>query len=193
MMTQNNSTSSLPIEIVDQIFTLMAESANMEYYGEDVSQLEHALQCAKLAADVHSDDETVIAALLHDIGHVCDPDAEQMGDVGAVDHEGIGADFLLGLGFSAKVAELVQAHVVAKRYLTFAKPEYAAKLSPASVETLKHQGGRMTADEATAFEQDPLFKEKLRMRSWDEQGKTPELAVPPLESYRAMVLAHLRG
>ena len=182
-----------PIEITNQIFSLMAESANMEYYGEDVSQLEHALQCAKLAADIRSDDETVIAALLHDIGHICDPDAEQMGDVGAVDHEGIGADFLLGLGFSEKVAELVRAHVVAKRYLTFAKPAYAAKLSPASVETLTHQGGPMTADEAADFEQDPLFTEKLRMRSWDEQGKIPGLAVPPLESYRAMVLAHLTG
>lgn len=35
---------------------------------EKVSQMDHALQCAKAAADSGADDLTVIAALLHDIG-----------------------------------------------------------------------------------------------------------------------------
>lgn len=179
-------------QVVDAIFTMLADVGQETYYGEDVTQLEHALQCAKLATDAKSDAETVIAALLHDIGHICAPDAQQMtDDIGVVDHEGIGADFLRARGFSEKVAQLVEAHVAAKRYLTATNPTYAARLSSASQETLKHQGGPMTVEEATAFEQDPLFKEKLRMRQWDEQGKVPGWDVPPLESYRALVVRHL--
>jgi phosphonate degradation associated HDIG domain protein len=178
--------------VADEIFALLQNAGSATYYGEDVTQLEHALQCAKLASDAHSDEETIMAALLHDIGHICAPQAAHMeNDIGVVDHEGIGADFLRARGFAEKVAQLVQSHVDAKRYLTATNPAYAARLSPASVETLKHQGGPMTEAEAAAFAHDPLFREKLRMRQWDEQGKVPGWGVPPLDSYRAMVERHL--
>jgi len=180
-------------QITDKLFTLLADVGQQTYYGEDVTQLEHALQCAKLASDANSDEETIIAALLHDIGHICAPEAAHMtDDIGVVDHEGIGADYLRARGFSEKVVQLVQAHVAAKRYLTATNPTYAARLSPTSVATLKHQGGPMSPDEVAAFERDPLFQEKLRMRQWDEQGKQPDWDVPPLESYRSLVERHLR-
>lgn len=133
-----------------------------------------------------------LAALLHDIGHICDPTAEQMADdIGMIDHEGIGARFLLERGFSAKVADLVRAHVAAKRYLVATNATYAAQLSPASTATLKHQGGPMSIAEVAAFERDPLFKDKLRMRTWDEMGKETGMTTPPLDAYRAMMVRHL--
>ncbi|MEZ4733176.1 MAG: HD domain-containing protein [Caldilineaceae bacterium] len=181
-----------PEQVVEEILGLLAGPGSTLYYGEGVTQLAHALQCAKFAADVTDDEETILAALLHDIGHICDPTAEQMdAEIGIVDHEGIGARFLLERGFSAKVADLVSAHVAAKRYLVATNPTYAAQLSPASTATLKHQGGPMTPDEVAAFEQDPLFKTKLRMRSWDEMGKEPGMVTPPLDAYRALLFRHL--
>lgn len=181
-----------PDEVVDEVLGLLAGPGSTLYYGEGVTQLAHALQCAKCAAVVTADEEVILAALLHDIGHICDPAAEQMAaEIGIVDHEGIGAQFLLERGFSPKIADLVRAHVAAKRYLVATNSTYAAQLSPASTATLKHQGGPMSPSEVTAFEHDPLYTTKLRMRSWDEMGKEPNMATPPLAAYREMMLRHL--
>jgi phosphonate degradation associated HDIG domain protein len=181
-----------PEQVVEEILGLLAGPGSTLYYGEGVTQLAHALQCAKCAAAVTDDEEVILAALLHDIGHICDPAAEQMAaEIGIVDHEGIGAQFLLDRGFSPKVADLVRAHVAAKRYLVATNSTYAAQLSPASTATLKHQGGPMAPDEVVAFENDPLFTTKLRMRSWDEMGKDPGMVTPPLETYREMMRRHL--
>lgn len=184
-----NATSE---QVVEEILGLLAGPGSTLYYGEGVTQLDHALQCANCAAKVTVDEETILAALLHDIGHICDPTAEQMAaEIGIVDHEGIGARFLLERGFSQKIADLVKAHVAAKRYLVATNPTYAAQLSPASTATLRHQGGPMSPAEVVAFEQDPLFKTKLRMRSWDEMGKEPGTPTPPLATYQPMLLRHL--
>lgn len=184
--------SATPEQVIDEVLGLLSGPGSTLYYGEGVTQLAHALQCAKCAAAVTNDEEIILAALLHDIGHICDPSAEQMAaDIGIVDHEGIGARFLLTRGFSPKVADLVRAHVAAKRYLVATNPTYAAQLSPASIATLQHQGGPMSPVEVAAFENDPLFTTKLRMRSWDEMGKEPGMATPPLESYRALLSRHL--
>lgn len=180
-------------KLIAEVFTLLKKSEEMDYFGEEVSQLAHVLQCAKLAADTGADEETVIAALLHDIGHLCaSDDAKRMGTVGVADHETVGANYLRACGFSEKVAQLVQGHVQAKRYLTFKNPRYMAGLSAASLETLAHQGGPMSTQEAETFEHDPLFKAKLRLRSWDEQGKKVGWQVPPLEAYRGMLASHLK-
>lgn len=183
---------STPEQIVDEVMGLLAGPGSTLSYGEGVTQLAHALQCAKCAAAVTADEDVILAALLHDIGHICDPAAEQMAaDIGIVDHEGIGAQFLLARGFSQKIADLVRAHVAAKRYLVATNATYAAQLSPASTATLKHQGGPMSPAEVAAFESDPLFTTKLRMRSWDEMGKEPGMATPPLDAYRKMLVRHL--
>jgi len=181
-----------PEQTVEEIDELLAGPGSRLYYGEGVTQLDHALQCAKCAAEVTADEEIILAALLHDIGHICDPTAEPMdADIGIVDHEGIGARFLRERGFTQKVADLVNAHVAAKRYLVATNATYAAQLSLASTATLKHQGGPMSATEVAAFEADPLFKTKLRMRSWDEMAKEPGMKTPPLGAYHAMMLRHL--
>ncbi|MBL6690349.1 MAG: HD domain-containing protein [Pseudomonadales bacterium] len=46
-----------------------------DYIGEPVSQLEHSLQTAALAVLSGADEPLVLAALLHDIGHWCEPGA----------------------------------------------------------------------------------------------------------------------
>lgn len=184
-----------PEQVVGEIFALLDGPPGQEQYGEGVTQLAHALQCAWFASAAGADEETVLAALLHDIGHLCAPDAARMGhndaSVGAVDHEGLGAAYLLERGFSPRLAELVGAHVAAKRYRVATDPQYAARLSPASAETLRYQGGPMAPDEVVAFEADPLFAAKLQMREWDEMGKEVGMVVPTLETYRTALLRDL--
>ena len=184
-----------PVETrVEEVLGFLERSATLDYIGEDISQLEHALQCAALAQREEATEEQVIAALLHDLGHFCAPeDAAQMGGYGVADHEEIGAQTLKAFGFSDVVQELVRGHVQAKRYLVTTQDGYASKVSHASQETLKRQGGGMTAEEVEAFEQDPLFREKLRLRWWDDAGKVEDLVVPPLDSYRSLLHAHLHS
>lgn len=173
-----------------EILTLLRESGRQAYYGEPVTQLEHALQSAQLARDAGAGDDVVVAALLHDIGHLLD-DGRLHEQLGVIDHDRAGADFLRTRGFPEKIVSLVEGHVDAKRYLVATNPAYAARLSPASVETLKLQGGPMSAEESAAFERDPLFRDKLRLRSWDEQAKIPGAACAPLKDYAALIARYV--
>ena len=169
------------------IANLFAEGGQDAYFGEPVTQLEHALQSAQLAEQAGADEETITAAFLHDIGHLLPPELAggYMDGYGTVDHEKLGADFLREQGFSEKVAQLIEHHVNAKRYLVFKNPNYFARLSEASLRTLEFQGGPMTADEAADFEANPYFKGILQMRTWDEQAKIPGLATPTMAYYLA--------
>jgi len=92
---------------ITQLFT---QSGHDAYFGEPVTQLEHALQCACLAEQTGADNETVVAAFLHDIGHLLPPEraGDYMDGYGTVDHEKLGADFLREQGFSEKVAQLIE-------------------------------------------------------------------------------------
>lgn len=129
-----------------------------------------------------------LAAFFHDIGHLFShlQSTESMGGFGTKWHEQIGADYLRKLGFSEKIAKLVENHVQAKRYLTYRSPEYFEKLSEASRQTLVYQGGPMTESEAAEFEIDPLFEASLKMRTWDEEAKLEFVPLPNLGKYRKM-------
>ncbi|MBD8089470.1 HD domain-containing protein [Pseudomonas fluorescens] len=168
-----------PEQAVAEVFGLYEQHGAADYIGEPVSQIEHMSQAAQLAMAEGFDDEVVLAAFFHDIGHLCGQGGENMGGYGVVSHERLGADYLRRAGFSERMAKLVEYHVQAKRYLTFSQPDYYARLSEASRRTLGYQGGVMTAEEARAFEQDPLCAVSLRMRHWDEQAK--EMHVPLLD------------
>ncbi len=174
------------------LLNLLATDGLQEYSGEPVSQLEHALQCANQAQLAGADRETIIAALFHDIGHLCaDENTKQMDGYGIESHEQIGAQYLRKQGFSNKICQLVLGHVEAKRYLIAKHTDYYEQLSEASKQTLARQGGQMSPLEVLIFEKDPLFKEKIQMRLWDEQAKIKDLAVPNLDTYRSLILSHL--
>ncbi len=166
---------------IDTVFDLYQTYGSADYIGEPVSQIEHMSQSAQLAIAEGYDDEVVLAAFFHDLGHICamNNEANSMGGYGVKRHEQIGADFLRDQGFPERVARLVENHVQAKRYLTFKDVNYYNQLSEASKQTLKHQGGVMTAQEARFFEQDDLFDVSIRMRRWDELAK--EMHVPVID------------
>lgn len=175
-------------EKLDLIFGLYEKHGSDDYIGEPVSQLEHMCQSAQLAENEGFEDEVILAAFFHDIGHLFAHlgSGESMGGFGTKRHEQLGADYLRQLGFPETIAKLVENHVQAKRYLTFKKPEYLQKLSEASLATLGYQGGPMTASEAIAFEKDPLFEASLKMRTWDEEAKLENKPLADLDTYRQM-------
>ena len=166
-------------QVIAEVFALYERFGDSDYIGEPVSQIEHMSQAAERAMAEGFDDEVVLAAFFHDIGHICTESAENMGDFGVVSHERLGADYLRRAGFSERMARLVEYHVQAKRYLTLKEPGYYERLSEASRRTLAYQGGVMSVEEAQAFEQDPLCAVSLRMRQWDEQAK--EMHVPVMD------------
>jgi putative nucleotidyltransferase with HDIG domain len=177
----------------DRIRVLFEKYGNSNYIGEPVSIIEHSLQAAYFTAKKHaSDQELVIANLLHDVGHALGLEVHQemeMDGCGVREHEKVGAEFLLKLGFPPRVAKLARAHVQAKRYLCFDREDYYANLSDASKITLGFQGGPMNGEEAEHFQSDPDFENILFMRECDEAGKIPhgEITVPNLESYRESI------
>ena len=164
-------------ETADEIIALYTEHGHDIYFGEHVTQLQHALQASEKAEKEGFETDIQLAAFLHDIGHICVEitDNNAMEQLGVMNHEAIGAAFLHARGFSERVCCLVAGHVAAKRYLTYINPTYYANLSEASKSTLEFQGGRMSAAEASRFEEDPLFNLYIRMRLWDEAAKEPHL------------------
>src|SRR5262245_50330016 len=133
---------------VDTIMELFAVAGKAAYYGEAVSQTEHALQTAHLAVGAGANDELVVAALLHDIGHLLRGLPEDVAQHGIDDtHEEIGAAWL-ERHFRPAVSVPVRLHVPAKRYLCAVDPCYAGSLSAASQLSLRLQGGPMPRDQA---------------------------------------------
>ncbi|WP_300732669.1 phosphonate degradation HD-domain oxygenase [Pseudomonas sp.] len=175
-------------QAVAQVFALYEQFGTDDYIGEPVSQLEHMSQAAQWALAEGHDDEVVLAAFFHDIGHLCVKDAPNMDGYGVVSHEQLGADYLRRAGFSERLAKLVEYHVQAKRYLTLRQPGYYDLLSEASLKTLGYQGGVMSEAEADAFEQDPLCSLSLRLRHWDEHAKQRHVPIIELQLLKAKAL-----
>jgi len=180
--------------IIDQIYGLF-ERFGAESYGENATQLQHALQVAELARRNGCTSELIAASLLHDIGQFID-DAGNAAEALGIDarHEIIGARFLEAQ-FPARVSEPVRLHVAAKRYLCAVEPVYLANLSHASRLSLKYQGGPMTLEEARAFEAEPLYADAVTLRRFDDTGKQPDWHPPDLASYRtlleSLLISHL--
>ncbi len=181
------------VKTVDEIITLYKKHGDEDYIGEPVSQIEHMCQCAQLAEAGGFDNEVILAAFFHDIGHLLEHimGSRQMDGYGVADHEKMGADYLLQKGFSEKIAKLVAAHVPAKRYLTYKYPDYYESLSEASKKTLEFQGGVMSNEEAAAFESDELHPLYIQLRKWDELAKLEEVPLPSLDIYRSRMIEHL--
>jgi gamma-butyrobetaine dioxygenase len=178
--------------IVDSIIDLFAKRGAAAYHGEAVSQAEHALQAAELAEREGAPDRLVVAALLHDVGHLLDGQDEDLADRG-VDgcHEEAGCAWL-ARHFGPEVTEPIRLHVAAKRYLCAVSPTYHDGLSPASRLSLSLQGGAMSDEERAAFENNPCNRDALRLRHWDDAAKVPGLEVPGLEHYRGR-LSRMNG
>jgi phosphonate degradation associated HDIG domain protein len=170
--------------LLDTIDDLFRRKGAALYGGEAITQTEHALQAAMLAEQSGAPAAAIAAALLHDVGHLLHDLPDNVADSGTDDvHEELGYRWLCD-HFPPEVAEPVRLHVDAKRYLCAVDERYFATLSPASVQSLRLQGGPMTADEVRSFEAGPFFERSVELRRWDDEAKIPGLQTPDLGHFR---------
>jgi predicted HD phosphohydrolase len=155
---------SLRAELVRAETAAVLESLRGTWDEESVDEWEHALQSAAGALDDGADDELVLAAALHDIGH-----SPLLGGPGVTDHSGLARRWITPR-FGARVGWLAGAHVAAKRHLAAVDPVYVAALSATSVTSLAAQGGaRVDPD----FARHPWCEAALRLRRYDDGAKDP--------------------
>lgn len=177
-----------PARSIDEVLDLF-ERFGQDHYDESISQLDHALQTAALAVAARAADELVVAALLHDVGHLLELRAGNRHDATTEldhGHEASGARYLRKL-FGPGVTGPIALHVRAKRYRCAVDPDYAASLSTGSTASLARQGGPLRADEAEAFAAGPGARDAVLLREWDDSGKVEGLAIPALDSYRVVL------
>ncbi len=175
------------MSVADEIFAIYARRGSGAYFGEPVTMLDHGLQAAHFARIEGAPPALVAAALLHDIGHLIEDVPDDLADwVSDARHEESGARWLRAR-FGAPVCEPVRLHVPAKRYLCAVDQGYFGELSPASVVTLKLQGGPMSPAEIAAFEREPFHADAVRVRRWDDRGKLAGLETNGMEAYRGLI------
>jgi predicted HD phosphohydrolase len=165
---------------VDEVLELFASSGDGRF-GETVDQRRHALQTASLARSAGAPHQLVAAALLHDIGHLLS-DVDVTPATQDDRHEAVGARWLaprFGPGVSGPVA----LHVLAKRYRCAVDPTYYEALSPASIGSLRLQGGPLDAAGVARFSAHPGADHALLLRAWDEAAKDPYADTEPFDAF----------
>jgi [1-hydroxy-2-(trimethylamino)ethyl]phosphonate dioxygenase len=170
-----------------EILNLFRERGQSQYGGEAVSQLEHALQAAFFAERAQARPELIVAALLHDVGHLLHDLPEDAPEQGLDDrHEALAARWL-EQRFPGEVVEPVLLHVDAKRYLCATDGDYTRQLSGPSLLSMHLQGGPMSPAEQATFRLHPNWEAALDLRRWDDAAKVPQLKTPPLEHYAGCI------
>jgi phosphonate degradation associated HDIG domain protein len=180
---------------LDDIEPLFVAKGDRMYAGEPVTQLQHALQSAQLAEESGATAALVVAALLHDLGHMVNDQGDTPTLRGIDDrHEYVALPFLRGL-FDDAVLQPIRLHVDAKRYLcakgdgTIKGAQYWANLSADSKRSLELQGGIFTEAEAQRFIAQPHADGAVSLRRWDDEAKIENAKTPPLDHYLALAEA----
>jgi [1-hydroxy-2-(trimethylamino)ethyl]phosphonate dioxygenase len=174
-------------DIFTRIEALFAERGEEQYGKERVTQRQHALQCAALAARAGAPDSLIAASLLHDLGHLLQDLGTDVRFRGVDDRHEQRAATWLEEAFADDVVGPVRLHVAAKRFLCATDPGYYELLSPASRTSLALQGGPFTPAQAAAFERAPYARDAALLRRWDDEAKDPTAQPPALQTYRALL------
>lgn len=179
-MTEASPRKAASVEEIVELY----ERLGPQRYDEEVSQLAHAVQTAERARERGAPPELVVAALLHDVGHLLEMDRRGSLEFAGDDdhHEATGARYLAGL-FPPAVTGPIALHVRAKRYLCATEPDYFDRLSDGSKQSLAVQGGPMTADEAAAFRELPQWAEAVEVRRCDDEGKVLGIVPAGIDEY----------
>ncbi|MEM7067843.1 MAG: HD domain-containing protein [Pseudomonadota bacterium] len=186
-MSKPDYSTLTPENIVEFIGDIFDRCGHEEYLGEPVTMAEHMLQGATIAEQNGQDEEIIVGALLHDIGHFTSEFGTfSMEDTEDRFHEEAGA-MVLEQFFPSIITDCVRYHVAAKRYLCATKPEYFNRLSPASVHSLNLQGGPMNEQEVAEFEKNPNLKKIIQVRYLDEAGKRADMDTPDYWHFAPMV------
>jgi phosphonate degradation associated HDIG domain protein len=171
---------------VDDILDLYERRGARMYGSEPVSQTEHALQCAMLAAEGGASTELIVASFLHDVGHLIADLPHSLERETDDVHQYLPIPFLRG-NFSDAVLEPIRQHVDAKRYLCRVEAGYWEALSPASKHSLELQGGVFDTLSAERFLSRPFAWDAIRLRRWDDAAKVAGRAIPALGEFEPVL------
>lgn len=186
-MSQQNGNELTRETIVAFLGDIFERCGDEEYLGEPVTMAQHMLQGATLAERNGLEEDIIVGALLHDIGHFTSEFGTfSMNDTEDRHHEEAGAD-VLSRFFPDVITDCVRYHVAAKRYLCATKPDYFKRLSDASIHSLNLQGGPMNDEEVREFEKNPNLKQIIQVRYLDEAGKQPDMGTPDFWHFAPMV------
>ena len=178
-------------KILEEIVNAFSTCGHLDY-GENISMQEHMLQAACLADKDGAGDRLIVATLLHDYGHlICNMPNNTFSEGKDNFHEDVGADAIRAW-FDDDIVNAVGLHVAAKRYLCAANVDYFDKLSEASKVTLAIQGGPMSDAEMWKFRERTGYKMAIRVRTYDDRGKSPDMERPDLEYYLPKIRAYGR-
>lgn len=179
-------------KFVDMFFTWF-QFVGATRYETHVTQLEHALQTAAKARQDDASEADIVAALLHDVGHLLVEDHQERHHFLDWDqcHEEVGAKWLEQFS-PRQVTVPVRLHIPAKRWLCTVDGGYWHGLSEASKHSLQLQGGTMCVEEIIAFEAHPGWQTAVTLRQRDDLAKHSGKRVSGLASYRSVVLHLLR-
>jgi len=181
---------SLKLADVEKLFR---DHGHIAYAGEGVTQLEHALQAAQRAENDGAADELVTAALLHDLGHMLNPQGDTPTARGIDDqHQYYAIPFIRPI-FVTAVVEAIRLHVDAKRALCSLDPAYYEALSEDSKRSLTLQGGIFSREETEAFLARPFAENAMKVRRWDDAAKVAGEETPPLAHYLQIISRCLRA
>ena len=173
--------------LTEQLWAIYSSRGAGAYFGEVVTTLEHSLQAAHFAQESGASDALVIAALLHDIGHLIDSAPPEFADWNTDARHEVSGSRWLAQRFGPDVSEPVRLHVAAKRYLCATDPSFLAQLSEASARTLALQGGPMSGAEIAAFRLEPFHRDAIQLRHFDDRGKVAGLRTPDFAHYRGLI------
>jgi phosphonate degradation associated HDIG domain protein len=174
--------------IVEELQAIYLSKGALRYEiggASGVTQLEHALQTAALAERSGAHDELIVAALLHDLGHLIQSEhmVTASGELDSAHddvHQYIALPFLRRW-FGVGVLDPIKLHVDAKRYLCAVEPGYREQLSVGSQRSLQLQGGALTPAQASEFMQRPHAMDAVSLRRWDDRAKDANASVPPFD------------
>ena len=125
--------------IVDHIEDVFKRRGAESYLGEQVTMAQHMLQTAQCAEQAGADDNQIVAALLHDIGHykneipeLASPrnellaiillaESEDYPTLDVIWQENKEAIYLSNYSF---ILEEIERYLYANKKLTFVKPKY---------------------------------------------------------------------
>lgn len=179
-------------EIIQRIYEVFDQRGDEMYGKEAVTQRQHALQSGLLARKSGQSAQQIVAALLHDIGHILsDNELPHSTEENLDDQHEERAYEWLKKYFGAAVADPVRLHVAAKRYLCSKYEDYESKLSPTSLKSYYDQGGKMSDSELAAFESEPFYKQALALREWDDTAKDPNRETPVIQDFETELKACL--
>lgn len=179
---------------LDEIGKLYRDGGHLPYGGTGVTHLQHALQTATLAQAAGAAPPLVVAALLHDLGHIIMLHSALQGVDGTdCKHQYFVLPFLRDL-FGADVLEPIRLHVEAKRYLCFVEPSYTLDWPLAAQAWLAQEGGGFDALQASEFAAIPWASDAIKLRRWDDAARVEHIHTPDLRYFLEIAagVAHRR-